>query len=382
MEGKSVLIIDADPASRAYLARMLQQDKYTVLQAASGREGLIAAWRDLPNLILIDPALPDLSGEAVVSKLSTDPRTAGKPFIALSSDPDPQRKTTCLEAGFSEYLVKSGEATSVLLQIIQRALLGKRGLARTGGLLIVFLSAKGGTGTSSLTANIAMNITRLQPEARVAVLDLVLPIGSIARLVGYDGPLNLVSMADMQAGQTGPEYLGAALPQPDLWNFYLLAGAPDPESANVLKVQRIPDLLNGLREAYDYVIVDLGRSLSRISLPILESADLLTLIVSTDLSTVELTRTVWEYLKKRVNPHGVFAILNRAVGLEGMTKAEAEQILGLQIRLTVPYMGSNFTLANNQHQPLTHKFPNDSTVLILQQAAAQIVEQARRQRAD
>jgi len=75
-------------------------------------------------------------------------------------------------------------------------LLGGKALVKeAGGRLIVFLSAKGGSGTSSLCANIATNIALYKPDSHVAVVDMVLPIGSIANIVGYQGDLNLVSMA-------------------------------------------------------------------------------------------------------------------------------------------------------------------------------------------
>ena len=80
--------------------------------------------------------------------------------------------------------------------------------------------------------------------------------------------------------------------------------------------------------SYDYVLIDIGRSLSRITLPLIQHADLNILVISTDISTVSLTKTVLEYMKgKGVDPDSVFTILNRAVGLEGLSKSEAEKML-------------------------------------------------------
>ena len=65
----SVLVIDADSASRKYLAASLSKSGYSALSAALGREGLISAWRDQPRIIILDPALPDLSGLEFVNRL-------------------------------------------------------------------------------------------------------------------------------------------------------------------------------------------------------------------------------------------------------------------------------------------------------------------------
>lgn len=388
MIGKTILVLDENAASRHFLANILHEKQFKVLDAPSGKEGLIVAWRDTPDLILFDPVLSDLRAEEFISKIRNNPRTSKTPLIAFSSDPGPARKEACLHAGVTEYIVKSSQAIPALEDALAR-LFGTEKPAEVAprdgekkGLLIVFLSAKGGTGTSSLCANLAMNIQSLQPEARVVVADLVLPIGSIGQIVGYQGDVNLVTVADLPSGQTNGEYFRRGLPQPELWKFQLLAGSPDPQHGNVLKGDRIEEIVDTLRSSFDFILLDIGRSLSRISLPLIKEADLITLIVSTDQSTVKLTKTVWDYLKiQGVENQTVYAILNRAVGLEGLTKAEAETIIGLEIKKTLPYMGSNFALANNLNQPITLKYPTDTASIVLKDTAEDMVKTTRRLRA-
>ena len=112
------------------------------------------------------------------------------------------------------------------------------------------------------------------------------------------------------------------------------------------------------------------------------AADLVAMIVGADMSTVALTRTTWDYLKsKGVQPASVYPILNRSVGLEGLTRAEIEQMLGIPIKVSVPYLGSNFSMANNQHQPYSSKFPRDTASIVLKDTAQQMIDLAKRQRA-
>lgn len=379
---KKILIVDADIASRNFIASNLLAKKYEVIQAGSGKEGLIHAWRDQPDLMIVDPTIADLSGEEIARKLKQDVRTANMPIIALSSDPSVGRIKSCLDAGFSEYITKSGQAVPMLEEAINRFLGFTSAVTKQGGLLVVFLSAKGGTGTSSMCANIAMNIAQSQPEARVVVLDMVLPIGSIAPIVGYEGPQNIVTIADLPFEQTTSEFFRAQLPEMKLWRFHLLAGSPDPESSNHLKVGRIWDIVAALKKSYDYVFIDIGRALSKISLPLIQNADLITLIISTDTSTVSLTKTLWNYMKnKGVGPNSVYTILNRAVGLEGLTKSDAEKIIELPINTTMPYLTSNMALANTHHQPYTLKFPKDTATIVFQEAAKKMSTQASNMRA-
>jgi MinD-like ATPase involved in chromosome partitioning or flagellar assembly/ActR/RegA family two-component response regulator len=382
MPEKKILIIDADVASRNFIARNMLDQKYEVIQAGSGKEGLIYAWRDRPDLVVIDPIITDITGEELARKLKQDARTANMPLIALSGDPSVARIKSCLDAGFSEYITKSGQAVAALNETAKRLLGLSDMVARKGGLLMVFLSAKGGTGTSSMCANIAMNIGQNQPEARVVVVDMVLPIGSIAPIVGYEGKQNIVTVAEMLPEETSLEYFRDKLTELKIWRFNLLAGSPDPESSNHLKAGRIGDIISALKESYDYVLVDIGRSLSRITLPLIQNADLNILIVSTDASTVSLTKTILEYMKsKGVNEDAIFAVLNRAVGLEGLSKAETEKALEISIRTTMPYLSSNMAFANSHHQPFTLKFPKDTASIVFQGAAKEISTLARNLRA-
>jgi len=379
MPDKTILLVDADTASLNFLSNLMRKEGYAVLQTNMGKEGLIHAWRDRPDLVVFDPVLQDLPGEQFLSKLRQDPRSATIPVLALSSDADPNRKGACLEAGCNEYIGKSGEAVTTIPETLSRLLAGGK-LAATkklkeGGYLIVFLSAKGGTGVSSLCANYGVAICENKPEARVVVADLVLPIGSIANITGYIGDLDLVTVATLPEDESQNAYFHEQLPEPHHWRFQLLPGSTSPQRANELQAGRIPDIVEALLAAYDFVLIDLGRSLSRISVPIIQRADLLALVVSTDQSTVTLTKTVLDYFQTQgIEEKRIFPILNRVIGLEGLTKADAEKIIGLDIRTTIPYMGSNFVMANNQNQPISVKYPSDTSTLVVKESTRGMID--------
>ena len=101
MAASTILIIDGDLASRTYVATTLQKEGHGILQADSGREGLIVAWRDHPNIVIVEPELPDLPGELLAARLRSDPRTARTPLVALTRDPNPARQQACREAGLT-----------------------------------------------------------------------------------------------------------------------------------------------------------------------------------------------------------------------------------------------------------------------------------------
>lgn len=392
MAEKTVLIVDGDAASRNFLIKALQQKGCQTLEASLGREGLVSAWRDRPDLILVEPALSDLTGEELIRKLRADSRTADTPAIALSVDPDPARKASCLAAGFNEYFRKSSESVPALMDAIDLWLASRQPaeppaeLAPTApltpkkneGLLVVFLSAKGGTGTSSLCANLAMTVAMRQPKARVAVVDGVLPIGSIASIVGYDGGMNIGTLSDMNPDDANEAFLRENLPKPPAWRFNLAAGSPNPDAASVLRYDRFIQLVQTLQAAYDFIFLDAGRTISQIILPIIQRADLIPIVISPDVNAVRLTKIVWKYLQsKGISNDRAYPILNRVVGFEGLSKADVEGSLGVKVQAALPYLSGNLLVANNQHVPFVVKFPNDTTAMILKESAAQIIALSR-----
>lgn len=379
MDAMTVLLIDADEANRIFLGQMLLKKNYLVKHAATGTDGIRMVSEVHPKLVVFDTSLPDMNAAELIERLQQQPAIAEAPCVVLSSQSNPDEMQACLEAGCAEYYVKSGTTMMTLVDSIPRLLVDGKRLRkkREKGFLFVFLSAKGGTGTSSLCTNIGMIMAAQLPQYTVALADLVLPMGSVASLAGAaEDEFNLVTVAAQPTESITPAYLKDNLVIPSRWLFHLLPGAPDPETAINLNVGHIPNIVESLRKAYDHVLVDLGRSLSRISLPVIQEADLVVLILSTDLSTVNHTKKLWHYLKDQgIHAERVFPILNRAVGLEGLTKAETEKILGLEIKMTMPYMMGNFTLANNQNTPVGVKFPTDTATLVLKQAALEMSQQ-------
>lgn len=77
-----------------------------LLEAVQGEMGVELARTHIPDWILLDVHLPDLSGEEVLRRLHADPRTAGIPVTILSADATPGQIRGLLALGAREYLTK------------------------------------------------------------------------------------------------------------------------------------------------------------------------------------------------------------------------------------------------------------------------------------
>lgn len=80
----AVLLVNDHEAQRYALARTLETTGYSVRTAASGAEALVRA-AELPDVIVLDVGLPDMSGFDVCRLLKADPHTANIPVIFLSA---------------------------------------------------------------------------------------------------------------------------------------------------------------------------------------------------------------------------------------------------------------------------------------------------------
>jgi signal transduction histidine kinase/CheY-like chemotaxis protein len=84
-EALRVLVVDDDPAAVELTSQRLAQLGATVFRASGGREAIEIANRELPDLIILDLMMPDVSGFDVVEALNTHPETTRIPIIVLTA---------------------------------------------------------------------------------------------------------------------------------------------------------------------------------------------------------------------------------------------------------------------------------------------------------
>jgi signal transduction histidine kinase/DNA-binding response OmpR family regulator len=82
---RRVLLIDDDEISRYLMRRLLDDLPCVITEASSGTAGLRQARSDAPEAILLDLAMPDMSGESVLAELRADPATASIPVVIVTS---------------------------------------------------------------------------------------------------------------------------------------------------------------------------------------------------------------------------------------------------------------------------------------------------------
>lgn len=100
-----VLIVDDYQDCREMYAAYLTLAGYRVLKAADGREAIVAARRDRPDLILMDLGMPGIDGCEATRRLKQDPVTRGIPVVALTAQCLPD-EATLAATGFESVITK------------------------------------------------------------------------------------------------------------------------------------------------------------------------------------------------------------------------------------------------------------------------------------
>jgi len=114
MNKAEILIIDDEPQIRKLLEITLESNDYKVLQAQTGKEGLIQAASHPPELILLDIGLPDKSGHEILKELR---QWYNKSIIILSVQNNETDIVTALDNGATDYLSKPFRSAELLARI-------------------------------------------------------------------------------------------------------------------------------------------------------------------------------------------------------------------------------------------------------------------------
>ncbi|HEX7477223.1 MAG TPA: response regulator [Polyangiales bacterium] len=101
-----ILIVDDDDANREVLAIILAHEGFLTAAADCGREALMAAAEQSPDLILLDVMMPDMSGYEVAMKLKGDPSTRHIVICMITALSDRATRLRALNAGADFFLSK------------------------------------------------------------------------------------------------------------------------------------------------------------------------------------------------------------------------------------------------------------------------------------
>lgn len=112
-----ILAIDDTPANLQLLGGMLKERGFRVRPVPSGKLGILAAKKELPDLILLDINMPGMNGYEVCQHLKSDPELAHIPVIFISAMNDTLDKVKAFTMGAVDYITKPFQMEEVYARV-------------------------------------------------------------------------------------------------------------------------------------------------------------------------------------------------------------------------------------------------------------------------
>ena len=106
MAGELILIVEDNEKNLKLVRDILQFKGYRTLEAETGADAIALAAEHTPDLILMDIQLPDMNGDAALSRLRSQPSTAALRVVALTAFAMRDDRERFLALGFDDYTTK------------------------------------------------------------------------------------------------------------------------------------------------------------------------------------------------------------------------------------------------------------------------------------
>ncbi len=359
-----VLVAHGDDVVREEVTAILAaaEDMEVVGVARNGDAALALARKLEPAIVLVDYDLPGRDGIATTEALATLAPGAG--VIVLAADVSAEVLRRAMVAGARQFVGAPPQPEELLRAIYQvhdttaahRAAVGGPGTGaqaareRAGQTIAVF-SPKGGAGTTTVAASLAVSI-RQEAGLRVTLVDGALPFGDAGVFLDL-APTR--SIMDLQAPleALNAEFVETALLTHERSGVRVLLAPARPEMADMVTGELLRRVLGALRERAEYVVVDTWSALDERVLTVLEAADKIVLVVTLDLSAIKSARVFLEVADLLQFPHEkIIPIVNRATTQAGITIADVEATLGRPVQVRIPTDDRGALRAINEGDPV------------------------------
>jgi len=112
-----ILVVDDTPHNVKLLADILGSRGYAVSTAASGKEALAKIASELPDLVLLDVVMPEMSGYEACRAIRNDPNTARLPVVMVTALDPGEERVKGIEAGADDFLTKPINQPELLARV-------------------------------------------------------------------------------------------------------------------------------------------------------------------------------------------------------------------------------------------------------------------------
>jgi len=331
--------------------------------AVDGRAQLLAGGNDPEQLheeiVRLKPAaaiiaLNNNSEQAIkfIQRLRTESPTTA--VISAARDASPDLILQSLRAGAREFLrlpISNDELKTVIDQVAEFSA-GQVEAPKKKGRMIAVFSSKGGCGTSFVATNLAA-----ATNTRTVLVDLNLQAGDLPLFLGIDPKYSVADMAENRSRLD--DALIHSFVAPYSSNLSLLAAPKEADSADEIEPEHVFDVLQRLRESYDYVVLDPQHTFDSITLAALDQADEIVLVLTLDIPAIRSTQRALEIFDRLGYPRKkIRIVVNRWSKQIDLDLRQVEKFLGEPVIGFIPSDYQTAVTSINLGQPLVQSEPN------------------------
>jgi len=114
MSAGSILIIEDNMDTYELVRFILEKNGFETFLAMNGRDGVNAATKQMPDLIIMDLSMPEMDGWTATRLIKGNKATASIPLIALTAHALPTDRKRAFDAGCDEYITKPMDLIDLL----------------------------------------------------------------------------------------------------------------------------------------------------------------------------------------------------------------------------------------------------------------------------
>jgi len=282
-------------------------------------------------IMVVFKGADELSLSYLNNQAERQPRPA---LFALLHDRSPDLMKRVLRAGADELLflpLDTGDATRALLKISETR---RREEIHGTGVVISLVSLIGGTGVTSLAANLALAM-RYAFDKRVAVVDLDLQTGGLAVFLNLEPERTIMGLTE-GARKLDSIQLESALSK-HASGIYLLAAPKRIEDSELITDAMVGAILDLMRQLFDFVIVDCGTHIDANTVAAWERSNHLFYVLD---QSIGAARCAWRFvdLCGRLGLQGIEPnfILSRYVAAHPISEEQLSHTLAKPIHSRIP----------------------------------------------
>ena len=240
--------------------------------------------------------------------------------------------------------------------------------ARRGKMVLVF-SAKGGCGKTTVSTNLAEALAA-DPTKTVCLVDFDLQFGDVAVALQID-PAKTISDAIRMQHSLDIQGIRSLVTQHKP-NLHVLLAPLDPSDVEFITPDLAQRILRGLKESYDYVVVDAPPAFTEVILRAFDMADQYLLLTTLDTPSLKNLKVTLGTLQALGMPRAKWkVIINRSTAKAGVTVEDVKNTIGLDIYATIPTSDA-VPIATNQGKTVVESQPKHPVTVAINQIAADI----------